>query len=496
MKTVSRDKEESLGKMHWSMEQVARNLKVALPAGVNGADRFSGVSIDSRTLAPGQLFFAIRGPRHDGHSFVAAALAAGAPAAVVEHAGLERIPPGARNRVLAVEDTAKALGLLARAVRREWSTLGNRRMAAVTGSTGKTTTKEMLAALLESRMPTLRSQGNLNNNFGLPLTLCRLAENHRAAVVELGMSHMGELTALAKIAEPEIGVVTNVSPAHLEFFSSVDQIALAKRELIENLAGAEPVAVLNADDPRVSRFAEVCRGKVITFGRENDADFFAQAVEDRGLEGSAFECVWKGGRARLSLPLPGSHNVLNALAALAAASLWGITPEQARAVFPRLVASAHRGQILRFREGFTVFDDCYNSNPAALAAVIDWLAATSGFERRILVVGEMLELGPASASLHREAGRWAAGRVDWIVGVQGEASEIVRGAIEAGHPSENAEFFADAEQSIPFLRDLVRQGDLVVLKGSRGVRMERIAETLSEGRERTEAEPTGGRERR
>jgi len=485
--------ENGLGKMHWSLGQVAETFGIDLPAGLRAADLFVGVSIDSRKIAPGELFFAIRGPRYDGHRFVAAALDAGAPAAVVERSQLGQFPADVRNRLLAVESTPEALSRLGQAVRRAWAALGNRRMAAVTGSSGKTTTKEILAALLGSRMPVLRSMGNLNNAYGLPLTLCRIEETHHAAVVELGMSRQGELARLAKIAEPEIGVVTNVSPAHLEFFSSVDQIALAKRELIENLAGAEPVAVLNADDPRVARFANACRGKVVTFGREQPADFRAQSIDDRGIDGSAFECVWKGGRARLTLPLVGVHNVMNALAALAAASLWGIGPEQARPVLARLTPAAHRGQVLHFRKGFTVLDDCYNSNPSALAAVIDWLAGAGGFERRILVAGEMLELGPAASSLHREAGRWAAGRVDWILGVQGEAAEIVNGSIEAGHPAEHAKFFADADEAGRFLGKILREGDLVVLKGSRGVRMERIAGALSESYALVEPEAAGRR---
>jgi UDP-N-acetylmuramoyl-tripeptide--D-alanyl-D-alanine ligase len=496
MTASRREEERSRDTMRWSLEQVAQALGVAPPAETSAAVRLAGVSIDSRTIAPGELFFAIRGPRHDGHRFVAQVLAAGTPAAVVERSRLGEFPADLRDRILGVEDTQAALGRLAQAVRRAWGDPGKRRMAAVTGSTGKTTTKEILAALLGSQMAVLKSEGNLNNAYGLPLTLCRLEEKHCAAVVELGMSRQGELTALAKIAEPEVGVVTNVSPAHLEFFSSVDQIALAKRELIENLAGAEPVAVLNADDPRVARFAEGFRGKVITYGREKPADIRAQSVEDRGLDGSAFECVWKGGRARLALPLAGSHNVMNALGALAAASLWGISPEQARGVFPRLVPVRHRSQRVRFREGFTVLDDSYNSNPAALAAMIDWLAGTTGFERRILAAGEMLELGPASASLHREAGRWAAGRVDWILGVQGDAKEIVRGAIEAGHDVNRAKFFDDAIQAAQLLQEILREGDLVVLKGSRGVRMERILDALGESHDLLDAESAGRRERR
>lgn len=478
--------------MRWTLERVARALGVAPPAGMAVGDWALGVSIDSRTIAPGELFFAIRGPRHDGHEFAPTALAAGAVAAVVERSRLADFPAALGRRLLAVEDSVAALGRLAAEVRRTWGGEGEgagvRRLAAITGSSGKTTTKEILAALLGSRMPVLRSEANLNNIYGVSLTLCRLDEHHRAAVIELGMSAPGELAALAKIAQPELGVVTNVAPVHLEFFSSVDEIALAKRELIEGLAGAEPVAVLNADDPRVVRFAEGFRGRVVTFGRGAGADFRAASIEDRGLEGVAFDLVTDGERTRLSLPLVGAHNAMNALAALAAASAWGIGVEEARAVFPRLPPGAHRGRVVRFREGFTVVDDCYNSNPAALASMIDWLAGIEG-RRRILVAGEMLELGPASPSLHREAGRWAAGRVDWILGVAGDAEQLVRGAIEAGHPAGQASFLADAAEAARCLGELVRRGDLIVLKGSRGVRMEQILDALAERHHLAEPEP-------
>ncbi len=481
--------------MNWTMEQIARALATDMPEGMSAGARATGVSIDSRTVASDELFIAIRGPRYDGHDFVRAALEEGAAAAVVERERLQRFSTDLRSRLLGVDDTLEALGRLAQAVRRAWGAKGTRRMAAVTGSSGKTTTKEILAALLGVRMPVLRSKGNLNNAYGLPLTLCRLEESHGAAVVELGMSHRGELAGLALMAEPEVGVVTNVAPAHLEFFSSIEEIALAKRELVENLAGDKPVAVLNADDPRVSRFRQVCHGRVVTFGRSQEADFRAEAIEGRGLEGTEFDFVWSGGHSRVALPLVGAHNVMNALAALAAASRWGVGAAEAKKVFPQLAPEGHRGRVLAFREGFTLLDDCYNSNPAALAAMIDWLAGAGGCERRILTAGEMLELGPASASLHREAGRWAAGRVDWILGVQGDAEEIVRGAVEAGHPAERARFFADTGEASAFLEGMVQPGDLVVLKGSRGVHMERILEALTSGHELAEAEPAGRRKR-
>ena len=437
--------------------------------------RVAGVSIDSRTVVPGQLFVAIQGPNHDGHRFVASALQTGALAAVVDQRRLPEYGDAVRGKLLGVPDTLVALQELARAVRRAWG----RRIAAVTGSVGKTTTKEILAALLGAKLRVLKSEGNLNNEYGLPLALLRLEPEDEAAVVELGMSHRGELRRLAGIAEPEVGVVTQVAPVHLEFFSSVDEIALAKRELIEGLAGAETVAVLNADDPRVVRFAEVARGRVLTFGFSPAAQFRAESIVDRGAEGSEFDFVCPAGRATLRLPLPGRHSVANALAALAAASVWGIGPAEAALVLPRLAAGETRGRLLRFAEGFAVINDSYNSNPVALRAMIELLARTPGYRRRILAAGEMLELGPQSLALHTETGRHAAGQaLDWVVGVQGAAAGLVRGAIEGGVREDRARFFASSTEAAPFVAELLQPGDLLLVKGSRGVKMERIVEAL------------------
>src|SRR5271154_6398903 len=276
--------------MRWTMEQVAGALGVALPAALDPVARVAGVSIDSRTVAAGELFFAIRGPRHDGHDFAGEVLGRGVPAAVVEAARRASYPEAIRGRLFPVEDTLLALQQLAAAVLWTWrDAKPERRVAAVSGSVGKTTTKEILAALLGTRFRTLKSTGNLNNLFGVPLMLARLDEQDEAAVIEMGMSRVGEIARLAWMSRPEVGVVTRVAPVHLEFFASVDEIAVAKRELVEGLAGDEPVAVLNADDPRVARFHEIARGRVLTFGLGAEAEFRARAIEDRGAEGSTFE---------------------------------------------------------------------------------------------------------------------------------------------------------------------------------------------------------------
>ena len=473
--------------MRWTVEEVARALGVTPPGGLDPLARLAGVSIDSRTMARGELFVAIHGPRHDGHNFTVAALDAGALAAVVAQDRVAGFAEPVRSKLFAVGDTLAALQGLAQAVRTRWG----RRLAGVTGSAGKTTTKEILAALLASRFSVLKSEGNLNNEYGLPLQLLRLEDLDEAAVVELGMSHAGELRRLAEIARPDVGVVTRVAPVHLEFFASLDGIALAKRELIEGLAGRDTVAVLNADDPRVARFAEVAPGQVVTFGFSSGAQFRAEHIDDRGAEGSEFDFIAPAGRARLTLPLAGRHNISNALAALAAASVWGIGGAEAMEVFPRLVPAGMRGRVLRYDAGFSVINDCYNSNPVALAAMVEMLVHTPAAGRRILAAGEMLELGSSSSELHREAGRAAAatGSLDWIIGVQGDGESFVRGAIEACHSAKRAKFIGSSAEAAGFVADLLAPGDLMLVKGSRGVKMERIVEALDARFPRSSAEP-------
>ena len=473
--------------MRWTVKKVADALGVMPPGGVDPVARLAGVSINSRTLVRGELFVAIHGPRHDGHDFVVGALESGALAAIVAADRVAGYAEPVRSKLLAVPDTLAALQELAQAVRTGWG----RRVAAVTGSAGKTTTKEILAALLSSRFRVLKSEGNLNNEYGLPLQLLRLEETDEAAVVELGMSHAGELKGLAEIARPDVGVVTRVAPVHLEFFASLGEIALAKRELIEGLSDRESVAVLNADDPLVARFAEVAPGRVLTFGVEQrSADFRADNITDRGLNGTEFDFLGPQGRARLSLSLAGRHNISNALAALAAASVWDVGTAEAREVFPKLEATGMRGRVLQYDAGFTVINDCYNSNPVALAAMTGLLTSTPAKGRHILAAGEMLELGPTSAELHREAGRSAAasGKLGWIIGVQGDAESFVRGAVEAGHPPAQAKFFATSAEAGEFLSKLVAQGDVLLVKGSRGVKMERIVEALDARFSRAQAE--------
>jgi UDP-N-acetylmuramoyl-tripeptide--D-alanyl-D-alanine ligase len=462
--------------MRWTLQQVAESLVAAPGTGLDPLARVAGVSIDSRTARAGELFIAIHGPRHDGHDHVASALERGALAAVVAQAQLGRYADPVRGRCLVVADTFEALKQLARAVREKWGG----KIAGVTGSVGKTTTKEILAALLGAKLRVLKSEGNFNNEYGLPLTLFRLEETDQAAVLEMGMSRRGELARLAAIARPDVGVVTRVAPAHLEFFGSVDEIALAKRELIEGLNGRESTAVLNADDPRVAAFGAFAPGRVLTYGIESPAFFSAEEIEDRGALGSSFDFVSPEGRVRLELAVPGRHAISNALAALAAASVWNIGAAEAQTVFRAMRAPSMRGELLQFSNGAALINDSYNSSPAALQAMTSLLTATPNFRRRILAAGEMRELGQTSPELHREAGRFAAktGKIDWIIGVAGDATQIVEGAVAAGLPRTQTKFFPSSEDAAKFLEDFVAPGDLLLVKGSRGVQMERIVEAL------------------
>jgi UDP-N-acetylmuramoyl-tripeptide--D-alanyl-D-alanine ligase len=462
--------------MRWTVTQVVDAVAGKRGSGLDAMAWVAGVSIDSRTLHAGELFIAIHGPSHDGHDYVADVFEKGAVAAVVAEPLVSRYPGWIQDRCITVADTLGALHSLARALRKEWG----KKICGITGSVGKTTTKEILAALLGTKLRVLKSEGNFNNEYGLPLTILRLEPDHDVAVLEMGMSFPGELKRLAAIALPDVAIETRVTPAHLLNFSSVDEIALAKRELIEGLWGPSSLAVLNADDGRVAAMAAVAPGRVLYYGVEKPAEFTAEEIEDRGALGSSFTLVHQGKKTRLELALPGRHVVSNALAALAAASEWKIGIAEAAKVFRELRTPAMRGELIRFTNGFALINDSYNSSPAALQAMTNLLAATPGFQRRILAAGEMRELGPSSARLHREGGDFAGktGKIDFVVGVQGDAAEIVAGAVAAGVPRERVRFFATPAEAAAFLVDFLRPGDLLLVKGSRSVKMERVVEAM------------------
>ena len=442
--------------MTLDLQEVARAMAAA---GEAPALPVAGWSVDTRTQRPGDVYFALRGAHHDGHDFVPRALAQGAAAAVVEAA--RAIGDG--GRTLRVANTLAALDELGRWARRKWGGT----VIGVTGSAGKTTTKDAIAHLLDTRAPVGRTVGNLNNHIGVPLSILRLPDAARTAVLEMGMNHAGEIRALAEIARPDIGVVTNVGFAHVEFFDSIDGIAAAKRELIESLP-RDGVAVLNADDERVRPFRAVHPGRSVTFGFSADADVRAEAIST-GAIGTRFHALG----VDFETGLVGRHAVMNLLAALAVAQVMDIPPRELREAVASFTVGPMRGSRSLYH-GIVVWDDCYNSNPEAAEEMIDVLRETHA-ARRFAVLGEMLELGRAGEALHRRVGAYAARHgVDVLIGVRGQARLMVEAAASAGVPT--ARFFDDPAQAGEFVRAEAQPGDAVLFKGSRGVRMERALE--------------------
>ena len=420
-------------------------------------------STDSRSIEPGSVFFALRGPNFDGNNFLSDIFARGAAAAVAERGD-------AAGLVLQVPDALVALQAAARRARDRWSG----RVVAVTGSAGKTTTKDVIAHLLASQMTTGKNAGNLNNHVGLPLSILRLPDDARVAVLEIGMNHAGEIRELAGIARPTIGVVTNVGSAHVEFFDDgIDGVARAKRELIESL-GPGGVAILNADDERVARFREVHSGRTVTFGLCSEAEIRADKVEQTP-DGVRFRCDGTSFESALT----GRHGVSNLLAGLAVAREFGIPFEQLRDPVRSIVPGKMRGGRLTHR-GITVLDDSYNSNPEAARAMIDVLAETNS-ARRIAVLGEMLELGRWAESLHRDVGRYAASRsINVLVGIRGAARFMVDEAMRSGMSHSAAFFFDEPAAAGDFVREMAREGDAVLFKGSRGTQVEKALQRFME----------------
>lgn len=459
----------------------------------------SGFSIDSRTAAEGELFFALSPEdyrRHcftatsfaDAHRFIPQALAQGAVAAVARAASVEAdegLRPYAESLLL-VEDVIEALQLLARGTVDGWG----RPVVGITGSAGKTTTKDLTAHVLGATgRRVLRSRKNYNNELGVALSVLQMESGGASpsdfdvAVLEMGMSLPGEIARHCQVAPPDVAVLTLVAPVHLEFMGSVEAIAEGKAQLVEGMKRGG-TAVLNADDERVlaMRAKAGHAGRVVTYGLGEGADVRAVGVETAGVGASRFLLRTPGGEAEVLLPMHGRHNVSNALAAAAAALSFGVGTEEVAAALATAAPSEMRGEVLHFREGFTVVDDSYNSNPRSLLSMSEAVAAGGeGVRRRVVVAGEMLELGAEGPALHREAGREIAGfGVDALWGVRGLAGELVEGARGAGMNDSAARFYETAEEAGAALVGFIRPGDLVLVKGSRGVHTERVVEALKE----------------
>ncbi|MFQ5701911.1 MAG: UDP-N-acetylmuramoyl-tripeptide--D-alanyl-D-alanine ligase [Acidobacteriota bacterium] len=464
-------------------EQTIQEIAAVVGGTVQGTARAipTGVSIDSRTIRGGDLFFAIVGPHHDGHRFAAEAASRGAAGLVVSDPGklgaaFDRAE--SPRPIIVVEDTLRALQDLAAFVRRS---LGAR-VVGITGSGGKTTTKEMTRGVLEAKFQVHASMGNFNNQYGCPLALLALRPHHQVAVLELGMSYHGELARLAEIADPDIGILTNVSGVHLAHFESVDEVADAKAELFEGMR-EDSIGIFNADDEHCRRIMNSFKGFAFTFGIERDADLTATRYRLQRLEGACFDVIHAHNGSSRRIPVrmrfAGIHNVYNALAAMSAGYMLGIDLETTATRLADVMPLGRRGRILRLGRSVRVIDDSYNSNPMAMMYALRLLAESPPADpngRKVIVFGDMLELGKREVTAHREIGQAiAASGADLIVGVGPLAAEAL-----AKIPGRRTHHFGTASEAAGFLVDRIQPGDLVLVKGSRGMELEKVVSALTE----------------
>ena len=451
----------------FTIEDIVRGTRGALLGGDLGI-AVAGISIDSRSLGVGEVFFAVRGERQDGHAFLRDAVGRGASCLVI-HSVPDDLPPGVP--VVLVDETTKALGRLS-AWHRQRFTIP---VAAVTGSNGKTTTKEMTAAVLASLGPVLKPESSFNNQWGLPLTLVKLTAEHRAAALELGTNRPGEIAALAEIARPTIAAVTTVSPAHTEFLGSLDDVQREKSALVRAIP-ADGAVVLNADDPRVLAMAALSAARVWTFSTRDAADVRAAGEISETPDGVGFTLETSEGRRGVRLRFAGRHNVTNALAAAGVGAALGLGLE--RIAQGLEAARPAKGRCVWRRCGaLRILDDTYNANPVSVRAALDTLATTGDGARRVVVLGDMLELGPIAEAEHRAMGRAvAASGAAELVGLGRAARLAVEAARKAGlAESHHAQTFED---TVAHLLKRLAPGDAVLVKGSRGMRMERVVDAL------------------
>jgi UDP-N-acetylmuramoyl-tripeptide--D-alanyl-D-alanine ligase len=428
---------------------------------------------DSRRIAPGQLFIALRGERFDGATFATASLNAGACGVLVP-TGTE-VEASGDAILIEAADTLLALQNLGRYVRRQ----SEARVVAITGSAGKTSTKEATADFLSTRYAVYRNAGNLNNHIGLPLSLLELTSRPDIAVVELGMNHAGEIRRLVELSEPEVRVWTNVGDAHVGHFGSVEAIADAKAEILES-AGTSTRLVANADDALVMAHAGRFPGVIDTFGLGEDADVRAVDVHDDGIRGTSARLQTRVGAIPLRVPLPGRGPLLNVLAAAAVALAFEVSLDQIASHAATLTAASRRGQVIELARGVTLVDDSYNSSPAALASALEALAATSTGGRRVAALGEMRELGELSLALHEESGRRAvAAGIERLIAVGGDSAKaLADAAVAAGLPADRVAYFITSTEAAEAIANLLSAGDVVLVKGSRGTRMDVVADRV------------------
>jgi UDP-N-acetylmuramoyl-tripeptide--D-alanyl-D-alanine ligase len=439
--------------------------------GTRLTQRPAGLSTDSRKCQPDEVFVALRGERFDGHRFVGDVLASGALAAVVEAGWFDRQKKAPKENLIIVEETLPALQQIGHAIRRRWG----RPVIAITGSNGKTTTKELVAAVLAQARLVHKTSGNLNNHIGVPLTLAELNYGHDLAVVEMGTNHFGEIARLCEIAEPNFGLVTNIAHAHIEFFKDLEGVAKAKGELLEYLRARDGIVFLNADDPRLQ--AVLPSGmKAITYGVDRPAQVQGKIV---GVDENG--CVtmrWHDQSIRLAIP--GTHNAINALAAIAVGEHLGVAPEEIRLALENTQPMAKRMQILRQGE-LTIINDAYNANPESMRAALEFLAAMPVGEhgRRVAILGDMLELGEAAPNAHHEIGVLTATLPIHAVFAYGphmkHLVQAIGEALWAEHFDDKSKLCKEANRSL-------RPGDVILVKGSRGMAMEEVIEKLPESK--------------
>ena len=435
---------------------------------VRGGDaECSSVVIDSREVKPDSVFFAIKGERLDGHDFLPQALQTARGAVV------SQVPENTDKAIVQVDDTTAALQQLAKSIRETYEPL----VIGITGSAGKTTTKEMIATLVAAERRTHKSWGNFNNQIGAPLCMNNMPDDAEVVVSEMGMNHAGEIAEIAGLMRPHVGVYTNIAPVHIEFFADgIYGVARAKRELLENVVPGGTV-IVNNDSEHVVRISQDFEGRRVTYGVQNDADYRATDIRERGLLGTRFTLHAEGTTRELELALPGRHNLDNLLAAIATARAVGISWEGIERGVKEVKPAYHRGIVIPWR-GATIYDDTYNSNPYALARTLELMAQADVDGRRIAVIGDMLELGEQELEFHRDAGRGIPKSIDVVVGVGTRSEALLDGAREAGFEEANLRHFTDAEAAGAFLRAFLQPGDLVLLKGSRGVGLDRAVAML------------------
>lgn len=432
----------------------------------------SGVSIDSRSIKPGDLFFAFPGERVDGHDFLEQVFDQGAAAAVISH----QVNFQNRAALIMVADPLTALQDLAYYYRRLYSIP----VVAVTGSTGKTTTKDLIAGVLEQRFNVLKTSGNYNNEIGLPLTLLQLKHSHQVVVLEMAMRGPGQIAALCELSRPQAGVITNIGKTHLELLGSQEAIALAKGELLQALP-SDGWAMLNAEDPWQVKLSEKVSGEVIFYGYSDHCTISASQVVLNNLAGVEFKLSTPAGQTPCFLPLPGAHNVTNALAAAAVGYRFGLTPQEIAAGLQSASLTEMRLEIKQGKDGVKIIDDSYNASPSSTIAALK-LLAESGGERTIAVLGDMYELGEETVDGHRQVGKEAVAlQIDCLCTVGQLAREIAKGAINAGMDSDLIYVYQEKTEAVSFLRSYLQKGDVVLIKGSRGMKMEEIVAAIQDG---------------